>query len=103
MTYEVEVINWEWQITRNNYRGDCDHCWFSHAGNNHPRIKKFRSMKAARAWLEENGFKPVFRAAKRPCMYISPMGGMEARIVLKGDEFGFYPNGSSESHWARLS
>lgn len=98
-TYEIEVINWQWQITKTSPRKNGDRFWFSR--NDHPRIKKFRSMKAARAWLENNNFKPIFPTAKRPCTFRSPSWGMEARIVLANDKYGFFPSGSSEARWAR--
>lgn len=100
--YEVEIINWQWQITKTSPRNpETDQYWFSRPGNDHPRIKMFKSMKAAREWLVSNGFVPMFKSAKRPCAFRSPMGGMEARIVEKGDRWGFYPAGSTEGRLSR--
>lgn len=99
-TYEVKLINWEWQTTKTSARKGGDRFWFSRPGNDHPRIKSFRSMRAAREWLASVGFSPVLRSAKRPCTFSSPMGGMEARIVVMGDRWGFFPAGSTEGRVA---
>lgn len=100
--YEIQVVNWEWQTTKTSCRkAGADRFWFSREGNDHPRIKTFKTMKAAREWLVANGFEPVLKSAKRPCTYKSPMGGMQARVVVKGDRWGFFPAGSTEGQIAR--
>ena len=100
--YEIQIINWQWQITKTSCRkADGDRFWFAREGNDHPRIKTFKTMKAAREWLVANSFVPVFKSAKRPCTFRSPMGGMEARIVVKDDQWGFFPAGSTEGKMAK--
>lgn len=86
--YTVEVINWQWQVTKTRR----DMFWF--AKNNHPRMKRFRTQKAAREWLESQHFAPLFKSQKRPFLYRSMQGGMEARIMKAEDNpYGFMPKG----------
>lgn len=88
MSYTVEVINWVWQSAKT--RDDM----FYFLSHSHPRLKRFRTQKAAREWLEKNGFEPVFKRQKRPFMYRSAQGGMEARImVAENNPYGFMPKG----------
>lgn len=63
--YELEVINW----TANEARTKGDRFYF--LSNEQDRIKRFGTIKAAREWLEKNGFSPTFKGAKRPTVYRS--------------------------------
>lgn len=97
--YNVMIINWEWQVSKTSPRKGGDRFYFS--AHNHPRVKRFRTQKAAREWLESQGFTPLFPNAKRPVIYTSKMGGMQANIVVEDEPYGFWPAGSTEARLAR--
>lgn len=86
--YEIEIINWEWQTTKSLD----DMFYFTK--NEHPRIKSFRSQKAAREWLAAQGFRPQFASAKHPSIYRSASGGMQATIYEKNNRE--WTSGSTE-------
>lgn len=88
-TYEIEIINWVWQEVKT--RNDM----FYFAKNSHPRVKKFRSQKAAREWLESQSFRPIFNA-NRPSIYLSENGGMQATIYERNCRE--WTKGSFEGH-----
>lgn len=88
MRYTVEVINWEWQAVKS--RSD----FFYFTSHHHPRLKRFGTQKEAREWLGRNGFHPLFPKQKRPFMYRSMQGGMEARIMeADNNPYGRMPRG----------
>lgn len=91
MKYTIEIINWVWQESK-------PFGWFSH--NGHPLLKSFSTQKAAREWLAANGFRPLFKRQKRPCVWQSPQGGMEARII-RGDDNPFRLLPPSGYSWPR--
>ena len=76
-SYSVEVINWVWQVEKKRLEGDM----FYFADHHHPRIKRFRTQKAAREWLQANGFEPYGFCKSNPFLFKSMQGGMEARLV----------------------
>lgn len=81
--YEIEVINWVGNAART--KGDK----FYYLDHEQHRIKRFTTIKAARAWIESNGFVPVFKHAKRPTMYQSRpdrygMSGLQLTIKEAG-------------------
>lgn len=75
-TYTIEIMNPQWQttVTKN------DRFYFT--SHMHPRIKRFRTQKAAREWMAANGFEPWLKNAKRPTIFLSGQRGMTAKIVV---------------------
>ena len=86
-TYEIEIVNWIWQSVKT--RRDM----FYFTDHEHPRIKRFKTQKAARAWLESAGFTPIF-GGKRPSTYRSMQRGMQATI--RECRKAGYPAGTTE-------
>lgn len=85
--YDIEIINHTWASDKTK----ADMFYFT--DHDCPRIKSFKTQKAARAWLESAGFAPVF-GGKRPSIYSSKQHGMQATIKKRG-KVG-YPAGTAE-------
>lgn len=76
-TYHIEITNTVYINAR--HRGDRSY-WASH---DLPTVGEFATQRAAREWMERNGFTPVFAGA-RPTIYQSAQGGMQATIRERG-------------------
>lgn len=77
--YNIEVVNWVYMDVKPH--GD-NFYWSDH---DLPRIKRFKTQKAAREWLNNQGFEPLFREAKDPSIYVSPLMGTQATIKAEGE------------------